>query len=208
MSRWDSMFQALDAAEALTGTASRWADIGHQARYGAGRLYGGVRGIARETGGSGRWDTGVAVGRFLGFETAGDVEVSLDKLDTDMSVFESELAVQAHASPGLPIATFYASVWSPFYERWKTFYSKNKTWFMNFWRDNRHERDGFLSQLQQMRDQAKALGASVMSPAPSVPAAAPDPLGAVWSLVKIAVYVALGIAGIFALLFAWKAMRG
>jgi hypothetical protein len=263
------LYETGAAARAVTDPIAHAA---RSARWGVSSVLIGGAGLHREAVAA-RWGTyvppsvGTIVGRFLGFETPGDVEVTLDKLDTDMAVFHSELgaaagatapnatqrqiaaiarylhAKDAYAHVGgttaallelaaakqqldaagvdahvdlatqlaqlmtqlAPLERFFLSVWSPFFERWRTFYGKNRAWFANFMRDNRHERDGYLDQLKEFRSTARSLGVAIASPDPTTPKA--TPYDQLLSFVKILLFGSLFIGGAFVLAMVWRAYR-
>jgi hypothetical protein len=247
------MINTLDDLYEARAALSEIAADARSARWAAGNVLIGGAGLHRE-GVAARWGTYVPpsattiVGRFLGFETAGDVEVSLDKLDTDMAVFNAELtgqvsplvrelsaaraalarwkasdgltaygplrqraedaqrALDAHGAVTAQPDAFVLHVWMSFFDRWNAFYAKSRTWFANFMRDHRHERDGYLEQLQQMRAQAAGLGIAVTSPDPTVPAA--SPLDQLLSFAKVLLYGSLLVGGVWALAMLWRAYRG
>jgi hypothetical protein len=161
------------------------------------------------------------------WQTPGGVQSELERINSDFDVFATEIAgflsargyPTAVAAVSRPLIDLFQHVWTPLLNEWRSFFSKNKGWWGNFWWNHAPEAEQFLAQLVQVRAKARELGMTVLSPTPStfVPSILFDPTrnvfdraadGAqkavtdVWKVVKFALYGGVAIAGgvaIFAL---------
>lgn len=107
-------------------------------------------------------------------------------------VYQYITSIAKTAASTNPIVKFIHDQWLPFLATWQTFYAQEKdgAWFHNAAYDG----EKYLDQLVQLRRSAKALGIPLAS---SEPSGEHDDLG-ITGLLKIGLYGAIGIGGIWA----------
>jgi len=125
---------------------------------------------------------------------------------------------------GNSLVNFYVFSWNTFYNDWKAFYEKQsdfsewlKRQFIfsgrNIWKDIQDYR----AKLVVFSKKAQAVGFILTGPAPSPPKksifkevkdALAEPAEALWKIIKVAFYFAIGAVGIIVIAYAVKAIKG
>src|SRR6185295_5643933 len=174
--------------------------------------------------GRGAVDRSAHVGASI-WQTPGGVQSELERINSDFVVFahEFEAFLKNRGYPGKvepalrPLVELFEGVWTPLLHGWEGFFEKNKGWWDNVWWNHAPEAEQYQAQLVEVRAHAKELGMNTMSPTPARfgPSLLFDPqrnvfdrvadgtdhaLSDMWSVVKVALYAGVAIAGGYAIL--------
>ncbi len=167
------------------------------------------------------------------WQTPGGVVSELERINSDFVVFTHEFEgfLNKRGYPGKvepvlgPLVELFQNVWTPLLQEWRRFFEKNKGWWDNFWWNHAPEAERYQAQLVEVRARAKELGMNPMSPTPAqfAPSLLFDPqrnvfdrvadgtqhaLADVWTVVKIALYAGVAIAGGYVILTLARNAKG
>lgn len=157
--------------------------------------------------------THYAVGGFefwRGVKTPGQIRDEVNRIDAQVKATGGEIFKRMEnggafppnlkdVSPAIaPLATYHELVWSPFVRAWQEFAAHHQDWTSNVWGDTWDEVQTYQRELVRIRDGARALGMDFKSPDPTIqnPSGFEDLASKIWSVVKLIVYVGLGLISV------------
>jgi len=140
-----------------------------------------------------------------GIKTPTQIRDEINRIDGEVKSTGSDLAtteaIHLHDESGHDITAFMDSVWDPFIQAWSKFHAEHQSFLSNMWGTTWDQAQDYQRQLVAIREKAKGLGIALRSADPITPKpnAFEEIAKAIWSLVKIIIYVALIIGGVVVL---------